>query len=213
MRQFRCERDQLQMLHRHHALECLSARLEIKLRMRTETHRRDERALQMHPENPGAREIILLLAQNGFADRAMNFFDAINRRSHRSWQPCRSAFARKPLRNLDDATRRGVHHINAVRAMNLQIDEAGKNVVRRRSRGGLQRRNGVVETDYPRGHRAVGEHDSSGELSHQTGSILVGAVSRREQARKTRHIEEVDGIFFAGKHRNRGALQCEDVLP
>src|ERR1700733_6855604 len=51
-RQFRRKRDELQILHRYHALEYFAARLEVELRMRTETRGRDERSLEMHPKNP-----------------------------------------------------------------------------------------------------------------------------------------------------------------
>src|ERR1700730_236699 len=41
----------------------------------------------------------------------------------------------------------------------------------------------------------------------------VGAVSLRQQARKARHINEVEGLFFAREHRDGRSLERHHVLP
>ena len=128
--QFRREGYQLQMLQCHHALECFTSRLEVELRMRAESQRRDEGSFEMQAENPGASGRIALTLDR-FANRAMNVLDAIDWRGDCGWQPCRGALAREPVRYFQDAIRRCGHHVDPMRAVDLQIDEAGQNVVRR----------------------------------------------------------------------------------
>src|SRR5580698_2224781 len=93
-RQLRCECHELQMLQRHYALECFSARLEAEPGMRAESHRRDERPLEMHSQNARARRVIILSMRDCLFDSAMYLLDAIERRGYRGGQPCADAFAR-----------------------------------------------------------------------------------------------------------------------
>src|SRR5579863_1724020 len=46
-----------------------------------------------------------------------------------------------------------------------------------------------------------------------TARPLVGTEFFAQQARKTRQVDQVEGVVLAGKHRDRGALEPAHVFP
>src|ERR1700730_7268036 len=49
--------------------------------------------------------------------------------------------------------------------------------------------------------------------SRRVGGFLIGTETFGQQSREARQIEQVESIVLAGEHRDRGALECVDMIP
>ncbi len=172
------ERDQSKRAHREHSLEGVAARLEIERRMRAEAERRNERTFEMHPENRGgiggvvAREFSIRAR-----DRLVNLRDLFDRRGDRGRHPGGRAFAREMTAQSGECVGRRVHHVDTVRAVDLQIDEAGQDVIVAAVGRGLERGDPIGERDAAR------ERVEPSGFAMRPDSFNSRRIARRADAR------------------------------
>ena len=101
--------------------------------MRAEAERRYEGAFEMHPEDGGVvgtglGRIVTRSLYCG-CDVAMDARDFFERGGDRGREPCGGAFARETASEGEQRIGRRGHHVDSVRAVDLEIDEAGQDVV------------------------------------------------------------------------------------
>ncbi len=151
--QFRCERDQPEGSESQHEIERAAARLQIKRGVRSETGGRDERPLEMHPQNRsawgarGARMMAAGLRGHRPCDRGVRAFDLRQRSGDCGRQKRAGALARQMAGQRRKLVRRRRHHLDPVRAVDLQVDEAGQDVIVTAGRRGLDGLDTLGETD------------------------------------------------------------------
>src|ERR1700722_9361740 len=146
--------------------------------MRAEGEGREERAFEMHPENCGAvGGVIGMRIFKRSRDRIVNACDLFNRCGDGGRHPCGGAFAREMTAESDERVGRRVHHVDAMRAVHLQIDEAGQDVIVADTSGGIERRDPIGERDAPANDRAVGLCDKTRQFQFAPNR----SASRREK--------------------------------
>ena len=88
--------------------------------------------------------------------RASDFFDW---RGDRGRQPCGGAFAREMTGESEKSVGRRGHHVDSVRAVDLEIDEPGQDVVVAEAGGGLDRCDSIGEIEMAAQQRTVGHRN------------------------------------------------------
>src|SRR5208283_3744513 len=104
------QRDQSKRVHREYSLEGFAARFEIEPEMRPEAKRRDERTLEMHPEDGGrVGGVIAARIFKGTGDRPVDMCGLFNCRGDGGRHPGSDAFKRKGAAESGECVWRRVH--------------------------------------------------------------------------------------------------------